>query len=142
MAHDTKQDERIIFAEEALVVNAQGLLQELLEEKSMTRADLARAMGVSRARVTQLFSDECKNFTIRLWARALFALGEEAIVSYAGSEDCLNSYLEGRCDEKRVDRWDELPTVDLSDSGYAANDNIFASLLAVSNAAARYEVAA
>lgn len=143
MAHDIKQNERIIFAEEALVVNAQGLLQELLDEKGLSRADLARAMGVSRARVTQLFSDECKNFTLRLWARALFALGEEAVVTYAGSDNCLDHYLEGRSETLfRSEDWDELQSLNLSDPCMHANDNIFASLPAVRSATARYEVAA
>jgi transcriptional regulator with XRE-family HTH domain len=70
------QEREAIFAEEALVVDAQVFLHTLMDEKGVSRADLARAMGISRARVTQLFSDECKNFTIRLFARAAHALGE------------------------------------------------------------------
>lgn len=148
MAHDNKPDERLIFAEEELVVNAQGLLQELLDEKGMSRAQLARAMGVSRARVTQLFSDECKNFTLRLWARALFALGEQAVVSYAGCEECLDHFFAGRSEfpetqgVSRSGVWDELQSLNLSDNCTHANDNIFAGLSAVRNATARYEVAA
>jgi transcriptional regulator with XRE-family HTH domain len=76
--NNVSDDERkAIFAEEALVVDAQIFLHTLMEEKGISRADLARAMGVSRARITQMFSDECKNFTIRLFARAAFALGEK-----------------------------------------------------------------
>jgi transcriptional regulator with XRE-family HTH domain len=65
-----------IFAEEDFVVELQTSLHRMMEEKGMTRADLARAMGVTRARVTQIFSDECTNFTVRLLARAYHALGE------------------------------------------------------------------
>lgn len=65
-----------VYAEESFVVDAQAILHGLMEDKGMTRADLAAAMGVSRARVTQLFSSECKNFTIRLLARAFHAVGE------------------------------------------------------------------
>ncbi len=64
------------YAEEAFVIDAQAVLHGLMEDKGMSRADLAAAMGVSRARVTQLFSSECKNFTVRLLARAFFAVGE------------------------------------------------------------------
>ena len=148
MAHDIDRNERLVFAEEALVVNAQGLLQELLDEKGMTRADLARAMGVSRARVTQLFSDECKNFTIRLWARALFALGEEGIVSYAGSDDCLDHFFAGRSEfpetegVARPGRWNEVQALDLSDDPLHANDNVFGGLAVMRDANARYGVAA
>lgn len=148
MGQDSNQNEQLIFAEEALIVDAQGLLQELLDEKGMTRADLARAMGVSRARVTQLFSDECKNFTLRLWARALFAVGEKAVVSYAGSEECLDYFFAGRSDFPETEGvarsgvWHEVQPLDLSDNCDHANDNIFAGLVAVRNATARYEVAA
>lgn len=147
MDHEIDHDEQLIYVEEALVVNAQGLLQELLGEKGFSRADLARAMGVSRARVTQLFSDDCKNFTIRLWARALFALGETAVVSYAGSDDCLDHFFAGRGGFPetegivRAGHWNVLQTLDLSDSAVHANDNVFGSLAVMRDANARYGVA-
>jgi transcriptional regulator with XRE-family HTH domain len=65
-----------LYAEEAFVVDVQSFLQELMEEKGLTRSQLAEAMGVSRARISQIFSDECKNFTVRLLAKAVHALGE------------------------------------------------------------------
>lgn len=70
-----------VYAEEALVVDLQSLLHTVMVEKGFTRAQLAAAMGVSKARVTQLFSDDCSNFTVRMLARALFALGEQLEVS-------------------------------------------------------------
>lgn len=70
-----------VYAEEALVVDLQSLLHTVMVEKGFTRAQLAEAMGVSRARVSQLFSDDCTNFTVRMLARALFALGEQLEVS-------------------------------------------------------------
>lgn len=65
-----------LFAEEAFVVEIQSMLETIMHEKGLTRAKLAEAMGVSRPRVTQMFSDDCTNFTIRLLARALHAMGE------------------------------------------------------------------
>lgn len=65
-----------VFAEEALVVDVQSLLHHIMEKAGLSRADLARRMGVSRARVTQMFSDDCPNLTLRLVARAFHALGE------------------------------------------------------------------
>jgi transcriptional regulator with XRE-family HTH domain len=73
-----------IYAEEAFVVDVQSFLQGLLEEKGLTRTQLAAEMGVSKARVSQMFSSSCKNFTIRLLARALFALGETAELTCDG----------------------------------------------------------
>lgn len=70
-----------VFAEEAFVVDVQSFLHRLMIEKGFNQKQLADAMGVSKARVSQLFSDECKNFTIRLLARACHALGEEPNVS-------------------------------------------------------------
>lgn len=66
-----------VFAEEALVVDVQIFLNTLMNEKGVSRSDLAKAMGVSRARVSQLFSDDCTNLTVRLFARAAYALGEK-----------------------------------------------------------------
>ena len=65
-----------IYAEEGFVVDVQSFLQELMEEKGISRSQLANAMGVTRARISQIFSDECKNLTVRLLARAVHALGE------------------------------------------------------------------
>lgn len=79
-------DRSTVFAEEAFVVDVQAFLYQLMEEKNISRADLAKAMGVSRARVTQIFSDECKNFTVRLLARAMHALGEKPRLACDWSE--------------------------------------------------------
>lgn len=147
-ARNSIRDEQLIYAEEALVVDAQGILQHLLEEKGMSRADLARAMNVSRARVSQLFSDECKNFTVRLWARALFALGEEAVVSYVGSDDCLDHYLAGNRfqhdDEETgsTSEWSELQSVEFFGDDLHANDNVFGGLAVMRDANAEYGMAA
>ncbi|TMM50194.1 helix-turn-helix domain-containing protein [Qipengyuania marisflavi] len=72
-----KSDE---FKEEFFVAEAQARLQMLLEDRGVTRAELSRKLGVSRARVTQIFSDDAKNLTLRLLARSFIALGEEPVV--------------------------------------------------------------
>lgn len=65
------------FAEEYFVASIQTKLNEMLEEKGLNRSDLADRLGVTKARVSQIFSDDCKNFTVRLLARAFIALGEK-----------------------------------------------------------------
>ncbi|WP_162789162.1 MULTISPECIES: helix-turn-helix domain-containing protein [Sphingomonas] len=70
-----------VYAEEALVVDVQSFLHRLMKEKGMSRTELAEAMGVTKARVSQIFSDDCKNFTIKLLARAVYAMGEVAEVT-------------------------------------------------------------
>ena len=78
-----------VFAEEAFVVDVQSFLHRLMEEKSINKTQLAAAMGVTKARVSQIFSDECKNFTVRLLARACHALGEEPRIT-SGTCDLLD----------------------------------------------------
>ncbi|MGB7374816.1 helix-turn-helix domain-containing protein [Pontixanthobacter sp.] len=68
------------FREEYFVAEAQARLANILEEKGVTRAELARKLDISRARVTQIFSDDATNLTLRLLARSYLALGEEPIV--------------------------------------------------------------
>jgi transcriptional regulator with XRE-family HTH domain len=80
MAENSALEQRRVFAEEAAVVDAQTLLHSVMERKGISRADLARAMNISRARVTQIFSDDCENLTIRLLARALCALEENLVL--------------------------------------------------------------
>jgi transcriptional regulator with XRE-family HTH domain len=69
------------FAEEMLVAEIQSVLEELLQNKGYSRADLAKKMGVTKARVTQIFSDT-QNFTVRLIARAFHALGEKVLINH------------------------------------------------------------
>lgn len=71
------------FAEERLVASVQSLLEEILHEKGLNKTDLANKMGVSKARVSQIFSDN-QNFTLRLLANAFHALGEELRLTRAG----------------------------------------------------------
>lgn len=75
-----------VFAEERLVAEIQSLLLEVMELKGINFADLAGRMGVSKARVSQIFSDN-QNFTLRVVAGAFHALGEEI-------EVCLSNPIE------------------------------------------------
>lgn len=69
-----------LFREEYFVSEIQSRLALILDEKGISRAELARKLGVSRPRVTQIFSDEAKNFTIRLLFSVFAALGEEPVI--------------------------------------------------------------
>ncbi len=68
------------FREELFVAQTQARLAQILEEKGVCRAELARRLDVTRARVTQIFSDDAKNLTLRLLVRSYLALGEEPLV--------------------------------------------------------------
>jgi len=144
MAQKSANEQDAIFAEEALVVEVQGLLHEIMEEKGISRADLARAMNVSRPRITQIFSDDCKNFTIRLLAKAMFALNEVPQFSRAKNEaidfDKMN-FDPQAADFKRV-RWTEVFAEELKGDWACANDNIFDGLAVTRRAKASYGIAA
>lgn len=142
MARKNSNERNRIFAEEAAVVEVQALLQELMEKKGWSRADLARSMNVSRARITQIFSDECTNLTVRVLARAFIALGEELKVGAAtrevsrGSVDC--STIDPPFSQ--IDRnWIEISDYSRALVSSSANDNIFVGLTEMRNDRDRYE---
>lgn len=136
MEHNPTTERTAVFAEEAAVVEVQSLLHQLMENRGWSRADLARAMNVSRARVTQIFSDECTNLTVRLLARAMTALGEELAISVkAQSPDWLELLLEA---ERAGSRRRANPDKGWFEAAYyeaaqpaVANDNVLSSLAAL-----------
>lgn len=80
-------DEMAVEAEENLVIDVQFLIQRLLNESGMSRADLARRVGISRARLTQMMKPDA-NLQLRTIARVLYALGSFATIQHhpLGSE--------------------------------------------------------
>ncbi|OYU91929.1 MAG: hypothetical protein CFE29_03530 [Bradyrhizobiaceae bacterium PARB1] len=66
-------NESIIEAEENLLIDFQFLVQELLTDKGMTRAQLAERAGLSEARLSQLLSSRA-NPTVKTMARVFHAL--------------------------------------------------------------------
>lgn len=83
--------------EEAFLLMAQTQMQRLLNEKQMRYRDLAARLGVSVARISQMFGDEASNLTIRTVARIYHHLGEEPMIisrreferAIAGHDACL-----------------------------------------------------
>ena len=149
MARMNAEERNRVFAEEAAVVDVQLLLQELMEQKGWTRADMARAMNVSRARVTQIFSDECTNLTIRVLARAFFALSEEFRVGTVArdfvGEDTDICASTTDCMSAQIDRsWIEISDYARDLVTSSANDNIFGGLADLRQArlAETYDLAA
>lgn len=132
MANQIANERDAVFAEEAFVVDVQIILNQIMKEKGFSRADLARAMNVSRARITQIFSDECKNLTVRLLARAMHAMGETPELTCELHLEELRRKWEAesrklaKAAENVVPMWD-----DETDSGeicWPANDNRMAGL--------------
>ena len=93
IAEQPAGDYALALTEEGFVADVQSFLQELMEERGITRAELARRLGVSRPRITQMFSDECRNLTIRLLARVVHALGDRPTI---GAENLQRARVERR----------------------------------------------
>lgn len=83
-------DRNSVMAEERFLFDTQVEMQKLLNEKGFKYKDLALGLGVSEARVSQLFSDDNNNLTIRTIARVYHQLGEVPVLL---SERALNKRL-------------------------------------------------
>lgn len=91
---------------EALTMRLADLIQGLLDEQELTRADLARAMGVSRAHITQTLSGQ-RNLTLRTVAEALYALGrrlDPTVVPLNSAVDASGSSASGFLAEHPLDQ--------------------------------------
>ena len=86
-----RDTENMIFAEEALIVDAQTAINTLMVELGVSRAELAERLGVSQARVSQMFSDNAKNLTLRTLARVFHALGDHCRITSDQLEPILGS---------------------------------------------------
>lgn len=62
--------------EEKAVAHIQAMVFRLLDEKKMSRSDLAAAMDCSAAHVSQLLADDPPNLSIKKAARLFYGLGE------------------------------------------------------------------
>ncbi len=65
----------VIEAEENLVIDAQFLIQDIMNRKGLSRAEVARKAGISKARLSQLMGPAA-NPTVKTIARVLHAMGE------------------------------------------------------------------
>jgi len=71
---------RRLYAIEGLVADAAELVARLMKEENLTKADLARRLGKSRAWITQVLSGKA-NMTIRTFAELVYALGAGVMLS-------------------------------------------------------------
>jgi transcriptional regulator with XRE-family HTH domain len=75
-------DPKIIEAEENLLIDYQFLLQERMSQKGVSQSDLAERAGISKARLSQILSDDA-NPTVKTFAGLFHALDERVHVSSA-----------------------------------------------------------
>ena len=73
----TNDEERLIVSTEMLVLSIQVALQKAMTKHGVTNAELAARLGMSVARVSQIFSEKGPNLTLKTIARVAAALGED-----------------------------------------------------------------
>lgn len=73
-------DREIRLAEERLLLATQVEMQRLLNERGMKYKDLSRRLGVSEARVSQIFGDDGGNVTVKTIARIFHQLREKPVI--------------------------------------------------------------
>lgn len=72
---DTNDPEyQAVYAQEAAMIDASELIADALEKSGMTRAELARALKVSKGEITARLKGE-RNITVRKLAETLHVLG-------------------------------------------------------------------
>lgn len=129
------EDDREIEAIEGFIVDVQVYLNEIMEKKKISRAELSRRMGVSRARVSQMFSDD-SNVTVRQLARAAYHLGEEPRVESETTRTMRNERTTAR-QEAAVSAasnvhplWTDVSAKNLVDSDCSEEDDRIDRILA------------
>jgi transcriptional regulator with XRE-family HTH domain len=68
------------LAEARFVLMAQVEMQRLLNEKGLKYKDLSKRLGVSEARISQMFGDDANNLTARTIAKVFHQLGEKPLI--------------------------------------------------------------
>jgi transcriptional regulator with XRE-family HTH domain len=68
--------EELTFAAEGFRIDVQHELYRVMQEKRVSQKELARRLGVTEARVSQVFADNC-NVTLRTLGKIFHALGVE-----------------------------------------------------------------
>lgn len=108
-------DYELLVAEEELIADAQMYLLNLMAQKRVSKAELARLLGVSNSAVSQMFSLEPKNLSLRKLARVAAILGERISVSQQRKVD------RARRADRVTEKW-VMPTIPAS-IREAANEN-------------------
>jgi transcriptional regulator with XRE-family HTH domain len=74
-------DPKVIEAEENLLIDFHFQIQEMMSAKGLSRTELAEKAGISKARLSQILSNEA-NPTLKSMARLFHALGEKVCVDH------------------------------------------------------------
>ncbi|MGY4399377.1 helix-turn-helix domain-containing protein [Bradyrhizobium sp. USDA 3315] len=103
-----------IEAQEDLVIDAQFLLHDLMVERGVTRSELARRVGISKARLSQIFSPKA-NPTLRTLAILFHAMGETVKVE-RGCAPSIHARIEPSWTEDALQKSPEVKTLSEKDA--------------------------
>ena len=81
-----EEDFEVLLAENAFVSDVQLAIESALAEAHMTQASLARHLGISEARVSQMLSGNGKNLQARTIARVAHALGLRVLIDLVAED--------------------------------------------------------
>lgn len=81
MEHCGEEALAVEAAEAEFILAVQCEIQKLLNQKGLRARDLSRRLNVTEARISQMFSDQAKNLTLRTIAKIFFHLGETAYIT-------------------------------------------------------------
>jgi len=116
--------------QEELILRATEAVWELLEERCLTKADLASKLGTSRAHVSQLLSGT-RNMTLRSLADISIALGVRAQITFEtldacasrrSSESVVDSNIDGTADQYRAGRLLNVSRASIADLRYESDN--------------------
>lgn len=80
--HHRSEDDQfeLLLAEEALLLEAQMLIQRVLTDAKLSQRDLATRMGVGESYVSQMLGLSGRNLTLKTIARAMHALQAKVVI--------------------------------------------------------------
>lgn len=79
---DNDKQYQMLLAENRFVSDIQVAIEQALKQMGLSQADLARALDISEARVSQLLANNGKNLQARTIARIAHVLGMRAIIDF------------------------------------------------------------
>ncbi len=86
---DNDKQYQMLVAENRFVSDIQVAIEQSLKLKGISQADLARALDISEARVSQLLASNGKNLQARTIARIAHVLGMRAIIDFNSPSDAV-----------------------------------------------------
>lgn len=125
----------MILAEERAIAHVQAMAIRLLEEKKIRKAQLARDLNVSEARISQIFGGDPSNLTIKKAAQLFFAMGEELVITCRKIDE-MNARAERRnrelasLNEVRLDSFKWLQSARLEAANGSESDYLTAEAAA------------